>query len=116
MASIGGSNYLIRNLVCGRSATSAAVAPVRVRPGKTTKLSASLRSLETNRPIGNAEVRLIVGGKLVAKGKTSSTGVVKFDYTAPRSSEGSQQKVEVTFAGDAANLPAKAQTSMLVKN
>jgi len=116
MASIGGSNYLIRNLVCGRAATSAAVAPVRVRPGRSTKLSASLRSLETNRPIGNAEVRLMVGGKLVAKGKTSSTGVVKFDYTAPRSSGSSQQKVEVTFVGDADNLPAKAQASMLVKN
>ena len=115
MASIGGSNYLIRNLVCGRAVSNAAVTPARGRAGKTVTFAASLRSWETNRPLGNADVKLLVSGKLVAKGKTSSSGVVQFKYAVPESARDTQATAEIVFDGDNQNLPARASAPLLIK-
>ena len=116
MASLGGSNYIFRNLVSGRSATVAAVTPSRIKPGKSAKIAASISSLETNRPLANADVTLWVAGKSVAKGRTTPNGTVRFDYQAAKSLQASKLNIEVRYAGDTRNLPAAAKATIFVKN
>lgn len=116
MASIGGSNYLFRNVVVGKGSSRAAVTPAAGKINQTVKLAASLRAEDMETPLANRELSLFVNSKSIAKAKTSAKGVAQFTYKIPAGMAGTKMPIEIRFAGDNENLSTVGRASLAVKN
>ena len=113
MASLGGSTYLLRSIVVGKSSVAASVSPVTGHNNRNVILQATLRTVETNEPLANREVSFMLQGKVVAKARTNSVGLARTTLRL-RNLSRARLPLEARFSGDTMAKPATARATMLV--
>jgi hypothetical protein len=114
MASLGGSNYLFRNVVVGKATTRAAISPSRARVGKKATFTASLRSEDMNVALPGKTLVLSIGGKAVAKATTDKNGVAKLAWRVPANMTHSEMPIEIQYAGDGNNLSTVGRAKLYI--
>jgi hypothetical protein len=111
-ASMNGMPSVVRAIEIDTHRSSAGVSGTFMEESGKLQLTASLNSIEPNRPVSKGRVSFLLNGRRVAMATTDSLGVAKAEITVPASGLSGWADIEVRYSGDRVTRPSTGRSSV----